>query len=129
MHGSAPALLPQSTVDKSNLISFDSNVWASRFFRKFTHTSELIFLERLLNFSPAVHHEWTVTDDRFVKWFTVHHQRRGLGGTGIPAQSALLVRHGPDSYYFTCSVSLLSVLPRCPRRACPESGPSSVPWR
>jgi hypothetical protein len=38
---------------------------------------ELIFLERLLNFRAAVHHERTVTDDGFVKWFAAHYKEFG----------------------------------------------------
>src|SRR2546426_784489 len=48
-------------------------------FSKLAHVSELIILERLLDFDTAVHNERAVTDDGFVKWFAVHHQEFGVG--------------------------------------------------
>src|SRR5947207_12570000 len=79
MYGSHIYTPSQHDVGKAFGASFDSNVWPLQFFRKLTHTSELIFLERLLNLCAAVHHERAVTDDGFVKWLAVHHQELGVG--------------------------------------------------
>jgi hypothetical protein len=38
----------------------------------FAHASHLVILEGLLDFSAAVHHEWTVPDDRFIDGFASH---------------------------------------------------------
>src|SRR5947207_15795205 len=78
MYGSHIYTPSQHDVGKAFGASFDSNVWPLQFFRKLTHTSELIFLERLLNLCPAVHHERAVTDDGFVKWLAAHHKKPGI---------------------------------------------------
>lgn len=46
---------------------------------KLAHAPELIILERLLDFRPAVHREWTVADDGFYDGFAVHHKGFGVG--------------------------------------------------
>src|SRR5947207_15701635 len=78
MYGSHIYTPSQHDVGKAFGASFDSNVWPLQFFRKLTHTSELIFLERLLNLCAAVHHERAVTDDGFVKWLAAHHKKLGI---------------------------------------------------
>src|SRR2546422_10789814 len=48
-------------------------------FSKLAHVSELIILERLLDFGAVVHHEWAFPDDGFCDRFAVHHQELGVG--------------------------------------------------
>src|SRR5437867_3791939 len=48
-------------------------------FSKLAHVSELIILERLLDFRAVVHHEWAFPDDGFCDRFAVHHQEFGVG--------------------------------------------------
>src|SRR5882762_2733211 len=48
-------------------------------FNNLPHASELVILERLLDFRAAVHHERAVADDRFGNWLAVHHQELGVG--------------------------------------------------
>src|SRR6266478_8429772 len=56
----------------------EAKSWGGFLNGKLAHASELIILERLLDFRPAVHHEWAVADDRLCDWFAVHHKELGL---------------------------------------------------
>src|SRR6185295_3955669 len=43
------------------------------------HFSELVILKRLLDLGASVHHERALADNRFIDWFTAHHEKRGIG--------------------------------------------------
>src|ERR1051325_1180976 len=47
---------------------------------RLAHASELMVLERLLDFGADVHHERVVPDDRLGDGFTTHDQPIGVGG-------------------------------------------------
>src|SRR6185436_18918731 len=39
-----------------------------------THLAVLVIFNRLKDFFPCVHHEWTIASDRFVQWYTANQQ-------------------------------------------------------
>jgi len=45
---------------------------------KITHSTKLVILECLLDLCSTVHHEWAMTNDRFIEWLSVHHQQLGV---------------------------------------------------